>query len=114
MVSCGDAAGLIDPISGEGLTAALVSGKRAGEAVASFLSGEPGALTNTADGFETGARLATRRPFENRVFAAWVGLAPAERQLFALLAGLGPGASGVVRRARAMGRAGIVSGEYLP
>ena len=44
VVSCGDAAGLVDPISGEGLTAALVSGKRAGAAVASFLSGEPGAL----------------------------------------------------------------------
>ena len=44
VVSCGDAAGLVDPISGEGLTAALVSGKRAGEAVASFLSGNFGAL----------------------------------------------------------------------
>ena len=44
VVSCGDAAGLVDPISGEGLTAALVSGKRAGAAIASFLSGDFEAL----------------------------------------------------------------------
>src|SRR5579875_170125 len=37
LVACGDAAGLIDPLSGEGLTAALRSGQAAGEAVANFL-----------------------------------------------------------------------------
>lgn len=37
MISCGDAAGLIDPINGEGLTAALLSGRRAGKAVAQYL-----------------------------------------------------------------------------
>ena len=44
MVSCGDAAGLVDPRCGEGLTAALVSGGRAGAAVSSFLLGKTGAL----------------------------------------------------------------------
>jgi len=39
LVSCGDAAGLIDPVSGEGITAALQSGRWAGEAVAAFLDG---------------------------------------------------------------------------
>lgn len=37
LVSCGDAAGLIDPISGEGITAALQSGLWAGEAAADYL-----------------------------------------------------------------------------
>jgi flavin-dependent dehydrogenase len=90
VVSCGDAAGLIDPISGEGLTAALVSGKRAGEAVASFLSGEPAALEDYSRWVRDWGRARYAPSLENRVFAAWVGLAPAERQLFALLAGLAP------------------------
>jgi menaquinone-9 beta-reductase len=37
IVSCGDAAGLVDPVSGEGITAALVSGERAGIALYLFL-----------------------------------------------------------------------------
>lgn len=37
LVSCGDAAGLVDPVNGEGLTAALVSGLAAGEAAARFV-----------------------------------------------------------------------------
>jgi menaquinone-9 beta-reductase len=37
MASCGDAAGLVDPVSGEGITAALQSGQRCGVAVAYFL-----------------------------------------------------------------------------
>ena len=37
IVACGDAAGLIDPLNGEGLTAALLSGEAAGSAVANFL-----------------------------------------------------------------------------
>jgi flavin-dependent dehydrogenase len=39
VVSCGDAAGLVDPINGEGITAALVSGAEAGKAVARYLGG---------------------------------------------------------------------------
>lgn len=39
LVSCGDAAGLVNPYSGEGITAALLSGWEAGIAVASFLHG---------------------------------------------------------------------------
>jgi flavin-dependent dehydrogenase len=38
VVACGDAAGLADPITGEGLTAALTSGWAAGTAVANFLT----------------------------------------------------------------------------
>lgn len=37
VVSCGDAAGLINPHTGEGMTAALRSGKQAGEAISSYL-----------------------------------------------------------------------------
>jgi len=39
VVSCGDAAGLINPYSGEGMTAALRSGKQAGEAISDYLLG---------------------------------------------------------------------------
>jgi flavin-dependent dehydrogenase len=90
VVSCGDAAGLVDPISGEGLTAALVSGKRAGEAVASFLSGKPGALDAYSRWIRDWGQANYSPSLENRVLAAWVGLAPAERQLLTLLAGLAP------------------------
>ena len=37
VVSCGDAAGIIDPLSGEGITAALTSGKQAGQALIEYL-----------------------------------------------------------------------------
>jgi flavin-dependent dehydrogenase len=90
VVSCGDAAGLVDPISGEGLTAALVSGKRAGAAVASFLSGKPGALDAYSRWAHDWGQARYAPSLENRVLAAWVGLAPAERQLLILLAGLAP------------------------
>jgi geranylgeranyl reductase family protein len=39
VVSCGDAAGLINPHSGEGITAALESGEQAGKAVLNYLTG---------------------------------------------------------------------------
>ncbi len=90
VVSCGDAAGLIDPTSGEGLTAALVSGKRAGAAVASFLSGEPDALDDYSRWVRDWGLARYAPSLESRVLAAWVGLAPAERHLLALLAGLEP------------------------
>ena len=90
VVSCGDAAGLIDPISGEGLTAALVSGKRAGAAVASFLSGDPGALAEYSRWVRDWGQARYAPSIESRILAAWVGLAPAERHLFALLTGLRP------------------------
>ncbi len=90
VVSCGDAAGLVDPISGEGLTAALVSGKRAGAAIASFLSGEPGALAEYSRWVRDWGQARYAPSIENRILAAWVGLAPAERRLWALLAGGGP------------------------
>jgi flavin-dependent dehydrogenase len=37
IVSCGDAAGVVDPLSGEGITAALTSGKQAGHALIDYL-----------------------------------------------------------------------------
>ncbi|OGO52559.1 MAG: hypothetical protein A2148_08705 [Chloroflexi bacterium RBG_16_68_14] len=45
----GDAAGLVDPLSGEGIDAAFVSGRLAAEAIIAFLAGEAEDLT----GYET-------------------------------------------------------------
>lgn len=90
VVSCGDAAGLVDPVSGEGLTAALVSGKRAGAAVAWFLSGEPGALAEYGRWVRDWGQARYAPSIESHILAAWVGLAPEERHLFALLRGLRP------------------------
>ncbi len=39
VVSCGDAAGLINPYAGEGMTAALISGEQAGKAIYKYLLG---------------------------------------------------------------------------
>lgn len=39
LTSCGDAAGLVDPVTGEGISAALESGTAAGRALAEFLIG---------------------------------------------------------------------------
>lgn len=39
LLSCGDAAGLVDPINGEGISAALVSGREAGKAMSNYLAG---------------------------------------------------------------------------
>lgn len=41
----GDAAGLVDPLSGEGIDAAFASGRLAAQAVASYLAGEAGDLS---------------------------------------------------------------------
>jgi digeranylgeranylglycerophospholipid reductase len=89
VVSCGDAAGLIDPTTGEGLTAALVSGKRAGAAVAEFLSGGPRALADYSGWVREWGRARYTPSIETRILSAWVGLAPEERRLWALLAGCG-------------------------
>ncbi len=62
VVSCGDAAGLVDPISGEGLTAALVSGKRGAKPSLPSCLANPAPLMTIADGSGTGGRLGTRRP----------------------------------------------------
>ena len=40
IVSCGDAAGLVNPYGGEGIAAALQSGEKAGDAVANYLLGD--------------------------------------------------------------------------
>jgi flavin-dependent dehydrogenase len=95
VVSCGDAAGLVDPTSGEGLTVALASGKYAGMAVASFLAGEPDALVGYSRWVREWGQVHYAPCLENRILAGWVGQAPAERHLFALLAGHELGGSGV-------------------
>lgn len=46
IVSCGDAGGLVDPLWGEGITAAFESGRAAGEAIAAYLHGSSKALPN--------------------------------------------------------------------
>ncbi len=48
LVSCGDAAGLVDPLSGEGISAALLSGKAAGAAMARYLNDKRDAEQLTA------------------------------------------------------------------
>lgn len=37
LLTCGDAAGVVDPVTEEGISAALESGRRAGQAMASYL-----------------------------------------------------------------------------
>ena len=61
-----------------------------GRSRSSFLSGEPGALDDYSRWVRDWGQARYAPSIENRVLAAWVGLAPAERQLFALLAGLAP------------------------
>jgi geranylgeranyl reductase family protein len=48
----GDAAGLVNPITGAGIPAAVVSGALAGEAAAAFAAGRRGALADYADEVE--------------------------------------------------------------
>jgi menaquinone-9 beta-reductase len=89
IVACGDAAGLIEPVSGEGLTAALVSGRRAGVAIASLLSGAPRALAEYNEWVRDWGHARYAPSIESRILAAWIGFRPAERRLWALLAGAG-------------------------
>jgi menaquinone-9 beta-reductase len=88
VVSCGDAAGLIDPTCGEGLTGALVSGKRAGAAIASYLAGNPSALFEYSRWVRHWGQSRYASSRENRILAGWVGLAKAERNLLSLLVNL--------------------------
>ncbi len=87
VVSCGDAAGLVDPTCGEGLTAALISGKSAGMAMASFLAGDSGALVEYSRWVREWGQVRYAASRENHVLAGWVGHAAAERHLFSLFAG---------------------------
>jgi geranylgeranyl reductase family protein len=45
----GDAAGLVNPVTGAGIAAAVISGRMAGEAAAAWLAGEGGALEDYAE-----------------------------------------------------------------
>ena len=49
VILCGDAAGLTNPITGAGISSAVISGALAGEHIAAYLSGDPRALTDYAD-----------------------------------------------------------------
>lgn len=49
LIAAGDAAGLIDPLSGEGISAALFSGAQAGVAIAQYLGGSPITLDDYTD-----------------------------------------------------------------
>jgi digeranylgeranylglycerophospholipid reductase len=48
----GDAAGLVNPVTGAGIAAAVISGRMAGEAAAAWLSGDGGALEDYAEQLE--------------------------------------------------------------
>jgi menaquinone-9 beta-reductase len=87
VVSCGDAAGLVDPTCGEGLTGALVSGKHAGAAIASYLAGNPRALFEYSRWVRHWGQSRYASSRENHILAGWVGLASAERHLLSLVAG---------------------------
>lgn len=73
VVVCGDAAGLVDPLSGEGIGVALESGALAGNAVARHLAGEPNALADFSD--ELRRRMDERMVAspQRRVWATLVG-----------------------------------------
>ncbi|HWV24942.1 MAG TPA: NAD(P)/FAD-dependent oxidoreductase [Thermomicrobiales bacterium] len=49
LVSCGDAAGLVDPLTGEGIAPAIESGIAAADAIHTFLDGSPEALPAYSD-----------------------------------------------------------------
>jgi flavin-dependent dehydrogenase len=86
VISCGDAAGLVDPLCGEGLTAALVSGRYAGQAVASFLAGASCGLVGYSRWVRKWAQVRYAAYRDSRVLAGWVGNAAEERQLLSLIA----------------------------
>lgn len=56
ILSCGDAAGLVDPYSGEGISAALISGAQAGSAAISYLDGYRSALREYSERLRTSFR----------------------------------------------------------
>jgi flavin-dependent dehydrogenase len=71
VLCCGDAAGLVDPLWGEGITAAFESGRAAGEAIAAYLRGNPKALPDYSG-------------WMSSHFAARYGETPERRSLAAL------------------------------
>jgi flavin-dependent dehydrogenase len=76
---CGDAGGLVDPLWGEGITAAFESGRAAGVAIANYLRGNTMALPEYSE-------------WISRHFAARYG-ETSERRSLAALAGMGAGLS---------------------
>lgn len=73
---CGDAGGLVDPLWGEGITAAIKSGRAAGEAIAAYLHGSNKALPDYSK-------------WVSQHFAARYGDGP-ERRSLAALTGIAP------------------------
>ena len=49
MLLAGDAAGLVNPVTGAGIPAAVISGRMAGEAAAALLAGKPDAAASYAE-----------------------------------------------------------------
>jgi len=62
----GDAAGLVNPVTGAGIPAAFVSGELAGEAAARFARGETGALENYAEDLDERFGASLRRALQRR------------------------------------------------
>jgi geranylgeranyl reductase family protein len=74
IVSCGDAAGLVDPMTGEGITGALYSGNLAGEAVAAFLdTGDQAHLQHYSRTIHSHFAARYRRPTLKRLFSRLSG-----------------------------------------
>ena len=85
IVCCGDAGGLVDPLWGEGITAAFELGRAAGEAIAAYLRGNNKALPDYSK-------------WVSQHFAARYG-ETSERRSLAALTGIGPVQSDGVRTA---------------
>lgn len=74
LVSCGDAGGLVDPMTGEGITAALRSGALAGTAIADFLdAGDDVHLQRYSHVIKEHFSRRYRRPLLKRVFSRLSG-----------------------------------------
>jgi geranylgeranyl reductase family protein len=93
VVVAGDAAGLLEPWTREGISFALRSGRLAGQAAAAFVAGEAAALTRYADEVERtlGAEMAAGRAFlraferNRQVFHGFVCSVPGGWRLFTRL-----------------------------
>lgn len=62
----GDAAGLVNPVTGAGIPAAVMSGRMAGEAAAAILSGKPGAGESYAEDLDDIFGVSLRRALARR------------------------------------------------
>ncbi len=108
----GDAAGLIDPLSGEGIFAAIYSGKRVAETVAGLLSGEVASLSRYAAHVERVLMpdLDASRRFQDCFYlvpGVYVGLLERSDRIWNLLARLIRGEQTYVGFKRRLGPLGL-------